>query len=72
MNSHISASIHKALVGLVHLWVSDRYLADEVLPPSEAYFFVDAWHMQWGDELLRGKRVKVTFEIEDIEPSPER
>lgn len=65
MNPNISQSIHKVLVGIVHLWVSDRFLKDKILPPSKAEFFVDAFHMGWGKELMEGKRVRVTFQIED-------
>jgi hypothetical protein len=66
MLSYISQSIHKALVGLVHLWVAHHCLdRSSEGPATEATFWVDAHMMGWGQHVLPGKRVKVTFTVED-------
>lgn len=58
-------SIHKILVGVVHLWFASAWLRVKRLPTKSMYW-VYSQNMEWGMEILGDRRIKVTIEIEDI------
>jgi hypothetical protein len=78
--AYISKSIHKMLVAVCHLWISHVYIKsrewnDDSIrtrwPPGKQTFFIYAdgdAGMNWGEDLLRGKRIRVTMEMEDWKP----
>lgn len=48
-------------------WVIEHFLRTKELPDKPAVFFgYSVSGIDWGQEVLRGKRIKVTIEIEDI------
>lgn len=56
-------SLHKIATALAHLWLTSmRFLP--ILPRPSTYWIYPR-HLEWGKELLKGKRIVVTIEIEE-------
>tara|TARA_Y100000034_G_C6896147_1_gene413192 strand:- start:44 stop:358 length:315 start_codon:yes stop_codon:yes gene_type:complete len=74
-SAFISDTFHRVLVEAARVWVIDSVLRTGELPETEVRFcYADGPHgFDWGNspgpdsehKPLRGKRVRVTFEIED-------
>ncbi len=62
-------SLRKILTAAAHLWVTGGYCEAEPdeLPhlPEWATYFVYPRDLGWGNELLKGKRVRVQLLVED-------
>lgn len=65
-------SIHKLLTGVVHLWLTEFYLrrqdvsrAGTRVPDGPSVFWVYSRHMEWGQDVLKGRRVRVTIHVEE-------
>lgn len=60
-------SIWQIACALAHLWLTSAYLKIHRLPTPSVYYLYDDSFGQggWGREILTGKRIKVTIEIEE-------
>jgi hypothetical protein len=60
-------SLWQIAVALVHLWLTNCYILRHRLPEPSTYYVYDInlGSTGWGRDILRGKRIKVTVEIED-------
>lgn len=64
-------SLHMIAIALAHLWLVNAWLRIKRLPsPSQYWVYTD--QLNWGREILKGKRIHITIEIEDWEPGAHR
>ena len=57
-------SLYQIAIALAHLWLTSCWVRWERLPTRSEYYIWDH-KLEWGREILRGKRIKVTIEIEE-------
>lgn len=57
-------SLYQIAVAIAHLWITSCWVRLQRLPTRSEYYIYDH-KLEWGREALRGKRIRVTIEIED-------
>jgi hypothetical protein len=68
MSSAIRDSLRRICIAAAHLWFSQSYLdrhPEGEFQPGTFTAWVYARDLEWGAELLRGRRVRVTISVEE-------
>ena len=69
MPAYVTESIRRILSAAVHLWITSGYCETEqgevkTIPGWTTYYFYSR-DIGWGNNLLKGSRIKVEIEVED-------
>lgn len=63
-------SLWQIAAALAHLWLTNCWISRQRLPEPSTFWVYDhnLDSRGWGRDILRGKRMKVTIELEDWKP----